>query len=53
MNLMNMLAILLVLAIAGFIVARILVARKNQEVEEDVEKVVHMAMLMIKNMLRN
>ena len=37
MNLMNILAILLVLAFAGFIVYRILIARKNEEAEEEVE----------------
>ena len=38
MNLMNALAIILVLLLAGFIVVRILVARKKEEVEEDVEQ---------------
>ena len=38
MNLINLLAILLVLAIAAFIVVKILMARKNQEVDEDVEQ---------------
>ena len=38
MNLMNALAIILVLLLAGFIVVRILVARKKEEVEQDVEQ---------------
>ncbi len=37
MNLFNILAILLVLVIAGFIVVKILNARKNEEVEEEIE----------------
>ena len=37
MNLINLLAILLVVAVAVFIVIKILTARKNQEVEEEVE----------------
>jgi len=35
---MNVLAILLVLAIAGFVVVRVLIAKKNAEVVEEVEK---------------
>ncbi len=38
MNLMNILAILLVITIAVFIVVRILMARKKEEVEEEVEQ---------------
>ena len=38
MNMVNVLAILLVLAAAAFVVTRILVARKNEEVEEEVEQ---------------
>ncbi len=38
MNLMNTMAILIVLAVAVFLVVRILIARKNEEVEEDVEQ---------------
>ncbi len=38
MNLMNALAIILVLLLAGFIVVRILLARKKEEVEEEVEQ---------------
>ncbi len=37
MNMVNTLAILLILAIAAFLVVKILVARKNEEVEEEVE----------------
>ena len=38
MNLMNILAILLVITIAIFLVVRILMARKKEEVEEEVEQ---------------
>lgn len=38
MNLMNILAILLVLVIAAFLVVKILIAKKNEEIEEDVEQ---------------
>ena len=38
MNLLNLLAILLVLTVAAFIVMNILKRRKNQEVEEEVEQ---------------
>ncbi len=38
MNLINILAILIVLAIAAFLVVRLLTARKNEEVEEEVEQ---------------
>ncbi len=38
MNLMNMLAIILILLIAGFIVVKILVAKKKEEVEVEVEQ---------------
>ena len=37
MNMINILLILLVLAIAGFVIFKILVAKKNEEVEEEVE----------------
>ena len=38
MNMVNILAILLVLVVAAFLVVRILVARKNEEVIEEVEQ---------------
>ncbi len=38
MNMINILAILLIFVIATFIVIKILVARKNEEVEEEVEQ---------------
>ncbi len=38
MNLMNILIILLIFAVAGFVVVRILVAKKNEEVVDEVEQ---------------